>query len=123
MATAPENLRPLSIQAFEQIGQSTEHTYKLLADTLKLIDEESDRQDVEIFLAIDRIDICLSVENGQGKARFLKSLHRLNEGIPAVHVILTSRYPATYVAELLGGKEQLMEVGVDTSRPVAMHSR
>jgi len=105
------------------MGKSTEDTYELLTEVLKMIGKVGSPQSLQIFLIIDRVDICLWAEDGQGKARFLKSLHHLNYGFPAVHVILTSQYPAAFAAELLGGMEQLMEVWIDPSRPLAMYSR
>lgn len=123
IVSSPENLRLLSEQTFEQMGDSAEDTYELLAEVLKMVGKAGSPHSLQIFLIVDRVDICLGAENGQGKARFLRALHHLNYGFPAVHVILTSQYPAAFAAELLGGTEQLMEVWIDPSRPLPMYSR
>lgn len=78
-ATAPKHHRRLSTQIFETIGQSMEDTYKLLAEALKMIDND-DGPKFQGHPVHRSSRIILSAENGQGKARLLKAPFLLNYG-------------------------------------------
>ncbi|MCJ1389643.1 hypothetical protein MMC18_002500 [Xylographa bjoerkii] len=123
LVTTPGNLDLLSAQQFEQLRDSIEKAYKTLEKVLNMVDEDGGRQNREVFLIIDRVDLCFSTNNAQDKARFLKALHKLNGTFRSVHVLLTSQHPAAEAESAMGGKDQLMEVWVDTTKPLAMHSR
>ena len=119
---ASNNLNLLSVQAFQHAGTRTETVYEMLKHLLGMIERQPSHENQEIFLIIDRIDLCLEDETAQSRSRFLKSLLKLNMTFRSLRVVLTSQYPAPTLEGVEHGKEQIMEVWVDTSRPSAMES-
>src|SRR5436190_12221333 len=65
--TIPQNISKLSLPRFEDIRDSPEIAFKLLADIFSIVNERCRRENTETFLLIDRIDILLSVESTHGK--------------------------------------------------------
>jgi hypothetical protein len=120
--TTPQNLSRLPLQRFEDIHDSPETAYKILADILKMVNEKCRREHTETFLLIDRVDIPLSTENAPGK-RFLGALQQLVQEYETLRIILTSECRPQEIGNLLDGKDQMMEIWVDTTKPLAMYSR
>jgi hypothetical protein len=120
---SPENLEKLSLQRFEQAKDSPEAAYKILADVLEMVDDQCRRDKKEIFLLIDRVDIILFAENSHGKQRFMRSLQQLNLQYKTLRVILTSQFPAHDIGLTEESQKHIIEVWVDTTKPLAMCSR
>lgn len=116
IVSMPKNLILLPLQRFEQIEKSPEAAYKVLADVLRMIDERNNVESREIFLVIDRIDICLGRENEQGRKRLFRSLQMLSLEYKSVQLILTSQYPAKDMGVLLEGEKHLAEVWMNTTK-------
>lgn len=119
----PENLDKLSVQKFQAVGESPEAAYKILADILKIVDIQCQRDRKELFLLIDRVDVMLTRENVAGRQRFLRALLQLNAEYKNLRLVLTSQHPVVELEVGAEGKDSLMEIWVDTTKPLAMHSR
>jgi hypothetical protein len=118
----PQNLEKLSLQRFQAAGQSPEAVYKILADILQMVDAQCQREGKELFLLIDRVDMVLTKMNTRDKQRFLRALWRLIEEYKTLRIVLTSQLPIEEMEIGKGMKEGLMEIWVDTTRPLPMHS-
>lgn len=119
----PDNLKILSIQQFECAKNSPEATYATLTFILRMLDEVAIRKNREIFLIIDRIDICLARETSDGRTRSLRSLKMLNIEFKTLRLILTSQKRTGDMKLLLGGEEQVTEVWIDTTEQVSIYGR
>jgi hypothetical protein len=121
--TVPRNLEQLSLQRLEDIGDSPETAYQILVDILKMVNEKCKRENAETFLLIDRVDISLSRQNSVVTQRFLRALQQLIQEYETLRIILTGQCRAQGISALLDGKDQMMEIWVDTTTPLAMYSR
>jgi len=94
-ATAPKHHRRLSTQTFETIGQSMEDTYKLLAEALKMIDNDGGPkfQGHPVHRS-SRIMTFRGERSRQSAAP--QSTIPLKLWFRTAHVILTSQYPTLY---------------------------
>ena len=119
----PKNLDKLSVQRFQGVGESPEAAYKVLVDVLKMIDTQCQQDRKELFWVIDRVDMVLVKENSQAKQRFLNALLQLSIEYRSLRILLTSQFSVDEMGVAVGGKNSLMEIWVDTSKPSAMHSR
>lgn len=120
--TMPQNLLRLPLQRFEDIRESPEMAYKILADILQMVDEKCRLEGTEMFLLIDRVDIPLSARNTPSR-RFLQALQQLVKEYETLRIVLTSQCRPQEIDSLLDGKDQIMEIWVDTTKPQAMYSR
>ncbi|KAF8851788.1 hypothetical protein BDZ45DRAFT_750284 [Acephala macrosclerotiorum] len=90
----PQNLEKLFLERFQAPGQSPEDAYKVLADILKIVDAQCQREAKELFLLIDR----------------------------ALRILVTSQLHIEEVDIEKRMKEGLMENWLDTTKPLPMHS-
>jgi hypothetical protein len=123
LVLVPENLDKLSVQRFQAVRESPEAAYKILVDILKMVDVQCQKDEKELFLLMDRVDVVLMKENAHGRQRFLKALTQLNVEYKTLRVLLTSQLPVEEIEFTTGGKDDLMEVWVDTTKPLVMYSR
>ncbi|KUJ16653.1 uncharacterized protein LY89DRAFT_782878 [Mollisia scopiformis] len=119
----PENLNDLPVQRLAGIGDSTELAYRVLADIIRMVNQQCHRDGKEVFLLIDRVDVVLTMEDSKGKLRFLKALKQLLVEYRALRMILTSEYSMEEIEIGKEGREATVEIWVDTTKPVTMHSR
>jgi hypothetical protein len=119
----PSNLDKLSLQRFRSIGESPEVAFRVLADILKMVDTKCQQDGIELFWVIDRVDVLLTKENLQGKQRFVKALLQLAVEYKNLRILLTSQFSVGEMEIAVGGVCSLMEIWVDTTKPLAMHSR
>jgi len=119
----PENLDKLSVQRFQDVRQSPEAAYKVLVDVLKMVDSQCQQERKELFWVIDRVDIVLVKENSQARQRFLNALLQLSIEYKNLRILLTSQFSVDEMEVAVSGKNALMEVWVDSSKPSAMKSR
>lgn len=85
---------------------------------MKMVDEQFIKDGRELFILIDRIDVIWNVEKEPQK--FVDSFQRLNNACKSLRIILTSGKPAFNQGLLMGKKEKMMEVWVDTTKPSQM---
>jgi hypothetical protein len=123
LVLVPENLDKLSVQRFQAVRESPEAAYKILVDILKMVDVWCQKDRKELFLLIDRVDVVLMKENAQGRQRFLRALTQLNVEYKTLRLLLTSQFPVGEMELTIEGKNSLIEVWVDTTKPLVMHSR
>lgn len=121
--TVPRNLEQLSLQRFEEIGESPETAFQVLVDILRMVNEKCQRVNTETFLLIDRIDISLSRQSSVVTQRFLRALQQLIQEFETLRIILTGQCRAQGISALLDGRDQMTEIWVDTTTPLAMYSR
>jgi hypothetical protein len=121
--TVPRNLEQLSLQRFEEIGGSPEAAFQILVDILRMVNEKCQRENTEAFLLVDRVDVALSRQNPVVTQRFLRALQQLIQEFETLRIILTGQCRAQEISALLDGKDQMMEIWVDTTAPLAMYSR
>lgn len=88
-----------------------------------MIDEAASHKNREIFLIIDRIDLCLARETYDSRTRFLRSLKMLNMEFKTLRLILTSQKPTEEMKLPLGGEEQVTEVWIDTTEQASIYGR
>jgi hypothetical protein len=122
LVLTPENLEKLSLQRFQAVGKSPEAAYSILVDILKMVDVQCLRNEKQVFLLIDRVDVLLKKETSLEKQRFLESILQLNREYKTLRVIVTSRFRVEDI-KLEKAVEGLLEVWVDTTKPLIMHSR
>jgi hypothetical protein len=115
IVASPENVKVLSIQRFERAENSPQAAFILLSSILGMLEDADVHRNREIFLVIDRIDICLTPETDDVRKAFLNTLKLLNIEFKSLRVILTSQKPAQSMKLLLGGKEHVTEVWIDTT--------
>ena len=122
--SVPENLENLSIERFKQVGGLPDRAFKNLSDVLAMVDENCQQKQMETFILIDRVDICLDGQDSENKRRFLRGLQKLNAEYKTLRLILTSQYPVGEEASsLLEVRDAVTEIWVDTTRPRIMSSR
>jgi hypothetical protein len=121
--TVPTNVEKLSFQRFENIGDSPETAFQVLVDILRMVNDKCQRENMETFLLIDRVDIALSRLNFPGTQRFLRALQQLLQEFETLRIILTGQCRAQEISASLDGRDQMMEIWVDTAAPLAMYSR
>ena len=119
----PANLKILTIQRFDRAKNSPEAAYSILTFVLRMIDEAASHKNREIFLIIDRIDLCLARETYDSRTRFLRSLKMLNMEFKTLRLILTSQKPTEEMKLPLGGEEQVTEVWIDTTEQASIYGR
>lgn len=119
----PNNLARLSLQRFQTVGESPEAAYRILADVLQMVDQQSQRDGKETFLLLDRIDVVFEKLKFQERQRFLNALWQLNKEYKTLRILVTSQSPADEIEVGTVLRGALTQIWVDTSRPSAMHSR
>ena len=118
----PQNLEKLSLQRFQTVGQSPDAAYKILADILKIVDAHYQREGKEVFLLIDRVDMVLTKVNIREKHRVLKALLQLIAEYKTLRIVVTSQFPIREMEIEKEVREELMEIWVDMTKPIPMHS-
>ena len=119
--SSPEYLENLSIERFEHVRDSPEKAFKILSDILNMVDLCCQPERKETFLLIDRVDSC-QFEAPQERQRFFKAIQQLRTQYKTLRIILTGQCPWESMGVSLD-KEAVTEIWVDTSKPLAMHSR
>jgi hypothetical protein len=110
----------LPFQMLKEASHSTQVAYVALASLLKIVGLDDNR---EIFIVVDRIDMCTAMARESEAKRFLQSLQNLNEIIPQLRMIVTSSTPAPEMGPSKGSSQHFAEIWVNPHKPIAMSSR